>query len=200
MKNNRRIFSRPSGQLRYNKRFIIATEGSKTEKQYFEGLTGMCRGVVVSIKCLPSRGASSPEYVLQRMKSYISKERLMDGDEAWLVVDKDEWEESKLDRLAQWADEKEQYGLALSNPKFEYWLLLHFEAGNGITSSTQCSQRLKQHLPEYDKNIDMRKISKEMVCLAMVRGGLRDAPVCIGWPRNMGVTTVYRLVKKILSE
>lgn len=196
----RRTFSRQSRQLRYNKRFIIATEGNKTEQQYFEGLGALCTKVIVSIKCLPSKGDTSPRHVLERMKSYIRKDDLREGDEAWLVIDKDKWNEEELNCLARWAGENEQYGLALSNPKFEYWLLLHFENGNGITSSTQCSQKLKQHLPRYDKNIDMRKISKEMVALAMIRGELRDVPLCIGWPRKMGVTTVYRLVKKILSE
>jgi hypothetical protein len=45
---------------------------------------------------------------------------------------------------------------ALSNPKFEYWLLLHFNDGTGIASSRDCSDRLKRHLPGYDKGIDAR--------------------------------------------
>jgi hypothetical protein len=90
-------------------------------------------------------------------------------------------------------------GLALTNPKFEFWLLLHFEDGSGVSGSRSCSDRLKRYLPDYDKGIDSRLFTSGMIAGAIQRAKLRDNPPCIDWPRGVG-STVYRLVEKILKN
>lgn len=117
--------------------------------------------------------------------------------EAWLVVDKDQWTDEQLTELFNWSRKQDNYGFALSNPKFEYWLLLHFEDGNGITCSRDCSERLRRFYPEYNKGIDPRKITMGMVMDAIRRAKQRDNPRCLDWPRIIGGTTVYRLVENI---
>jgi hypothetical protein len=64
------------------------------------------------------------------MTKYLKEQRLLKTDEAWLAVDKDIWIDSQLQELHQWPQEAQNHGFALSNPSFEYWLLLHFEDGN----------------------------------------------------------------------
>ncbi len=116
-----------------------------------------------------------------------------------LVVDKDGWTDAQLSELHTWSQQKENYGFALSNPKFEYWLLLHFEDGKGIQSSAQCSERLKKYLPDYDKGICIGKFTKENIAEAIRRAKQRDNPRCVNnWPQNVG-TTVYRLVERLIS-
>ena len=75
--------------------FLIATEGARTEPQYFALFKEFDRiSSVVHVKCIKkSSGASSPQHVLRSMKSHLSEIRLQNTDEAWLVVDKDEWSE-----------------------------------------------------------------------------------------------------------
>jgi len=102
-------------------------------------------------------------------------------------------------RPHQWSQQADNYGFALSNPKFEYWLLLHFEDGGGVSSSQICSQRLERHLPGYDKGIGVRKISDTMIADAIRRARQRDNPPCGDWPRTTG-TTVYKLVENILES
>jgi hypothetical protein len=41
--------------------------------------------------------------VLARMESYLKEEGLKASDEAWLVVDKDQWTEEQLSLLYQWS-------------------------------------------------------------------------------------------------
>lgn len=130
------------------------------------------------------------------MESYLKEEGLKASDEAWLVVDKDQWTEEQLSLLYQWALRAANYGFALSNPKFEFWLLLHFEDGNGVSSSNICTQKLERYLPGYDKGIDSRKISDTMVVAAVKRARQRDNPPCVDWPHTTG-TTVYKLVESI---
>ncbi|TLU58049.1 MAG: RloB domain-containing protein, partial [Chlorobium sp.] len=79
----------------------------------------------------------------------------------------------------------------------EYWLLLHFEEASGIATSRECSERLKRYLPEYDKGIESRKITAEMITAAIRRAEHRDINQHDTWPKETG-TTVYRLVKNIL--
>ena len=196
MPPGRRKFQRPLGVRRYKKLFVIAVEGVKTEPQYFAILND--QQSVIQVNCLKGRHDSSPPQVLKRMEDHLRQEELRSSDEAWLVVDKDKWTDEQLAQLHVWAQERNNYGFALSNPKFEYWLLLHFEAGNGITSSRDCSNRLKRHLPDYDKDIDIRKITWKMINKAVHRAKVRDNPPCTDWPRQIGGTTVYKLIEKFI--
>ncbi len=192
----RRKFRRTANIRCYRKLFLIATEGAKTEPTYFRLLDSQY--ATIHISCIKGGHASAPQQVLARMEKQLKKEDLRKGDEAWLVVDKDEWSDEQLAELFAWSETKVEFGLALSNPKFEYWLLLHFEDGTGISSSRQCSQRLALHLPGYDKGFDPRKMTFEMIQAAIDRAEQRDRPRCEDWPRHTG-TTVYRLVQHILD-
>ncbi len=192
-----RKFQRPMGERRYKKLFLIAAEGLKTEPNYFgmfiDGTS------IVRVSCLKGKHASSPPQVLKRMTDHLASEGLKSSDEAWLVVDKDQWHEERLFQLHQWSLQHDNYGFALSNPKFEYWLLLHFEDGKGITSSRDCTVRLKRWIPDYDKGIETRTISKTQIDDAIRRAKKRDHPPSEDWPRDLGQTTVYRLVENILK-
>ncbi|CAK8720517.1 RloB-like protein [Candidatus Electrothrix laxa] len=116
-----------------------------------------------------------------------------------MVVDKDQWTDAQLKELLTWSQSKENYGFALSNPKFEYWLLLHFEDGKGVDTSRKCSERLKRYLKNYDKRIDLRKFTQNSISTAVHQAKLRDTPSCTGWPKTTG-TTVYKLVEKFISS
>jgi hypothetical protein len=185
------------GERRYRKMFILAVEGTKTEPQYFAIFND--ENSFVRVNCLRGRHDSSPLHVLARMETHLKKEGLKKSDEAWLVVDRDQWTEEQLLQLHKWSLQAANYGFALSNPKFEFWLLLHFEDGDGVSSSQICSQKLERHLPGYDKGIDVRKITDTMIAHAIKRARQRDNPPCHNWPHTTG-TTVYRLVERMLEK
>ena len=137
------------------------------------------------------------KHPLRAMKNYLSAIRLRNSNEAWLVVDRDKWEEEDLAELFAWSEESENYEIALSNPKFEYWLLLHFEKATSGLSSDQCSIRLRSHLPTYEKRLRSAKINPSSIEMAVKRAQKQDSPPCDTWPTTTG-TTVYRLVERIL--
>jgi hypothetical protein len=130
MPHKRRTFRRTTGLRTYRKIFVLAVEGSKTEPQYFAVFNS--EKSHISVKCIKGKHDSSPKHVLRRMEDYLESENLRKSDEAWLVVDKDHWTDEQLEVLHQWTKKSDNYHLAVSNPKFEYWLLLHFEIGNGV--------------------------------------------------------------------
>lgn len=197
MGRNRRKFQRTIGELRYRKLFVIAVEGEKTEPQYFSIFKN--QRSMIHVKCLSSKHKSSAPQVLKRMHDFLKQQELRKEDEAWLVVDKDQNSDEKLLDLLKWSNEKENYGFALSNPKFEYWLLLHFEDGSGVSSSRDCSDRLNRYLPGYDKSINVSKFTRDRIAEAIRRALQRDNPPCQDWPKSNG-TTVYRLVGAILDS
>ena len=187
---------RPYKDRRYRKLFVLAVEGRKTEQEYFAIFTQ--KGSVVKVECLPSGSNCSPGKVLRRMAARLRKEALKPSDEAWLVVDRDEWQDEQLSPLHAWTKQKANYSLAVSNPKFEYWLVLHFEDGRGVVTARDCDARLRQYLPDYDKGIDGKKITPERIDQAIRRARLRDDPPCEDWPRKTG-STVYKLAASILA-
>jgi hypothetical protein len=193
---SRRKFIRPLGERRYRKLFIIAVEGTVTEPQYFQLFQR--RDSVIHVACLSSKNGSSPHHVLAELKKYIHNEHFTEIDEAWLVVDKDMWTDAQLQELLFWSNTSENYGFALSNPKFEIWLLLHHEDSRGAISSQECSERLKRYIPNYNKGIDIRKITDDMILRAIERARQKDTPPCNDWPHTTG-TTVYRLVERIIA-
>jgi hypothetical protein len=190
---NRRTFSRKSGQRLYRKIFFIVTEGTNTEPQYFDSF----ESDKVRIKLAQGSSKTSPRSLISRVKNLIKTEIPKATDEIWIVLDKDNWNDQQLLPIVSWSKESDNYNFALSNPKFEYWLLLHFEDSN-ISSSNDCSQKLKKHMPNYDKNLDMRKITNDMINNAIKRAKQRDIPPCDKWPTTFG-STVYRLVENIVK-
>jgi hypothetical protein len=151
------------------------------------------------VKCLKKRNVSSPDRLLKRMERHIRDEGLRSSDEAWLVLDRDSWSEDQLLELVAWAASDRRFSVAISNPKFEVWLLMHFEDPAGATTPAVVDGRLRACLPEYDKDIQPSKFTPQSVMDAISRAKMRDTPQCIDWPRNPPGTTVYRLAERIIS-
>lgn len=136
---------------------LIVCEGAVTEPEYFDGLRRDCRNPRVHIRLEPARGA--PEALVRtakRLKRAAEKEAKREADEnvvfdaVWCVCDVDE--HVGLDK-AQAAAQGEGIRMAISNPCFELWLLLHFHDDPGPQHRRHLQQRLRQQLPDYDKRV-----------------------------------------------
>lgn len=196
MGKRRRSFQRRPPKLDYRTLFLIATEGSKTEPQYFSLFQSS--KATIRLKVLPAKHNTAPPQVLQRAKAYARQEQLRKKDEVWLVIDRDQWTENQLEEVYAGCQELD-FHLALSNPCFEYWLLLHFEDGTGINSLKDCLEKLKQHLPNFEKgHLEIYKLYPQ-IPEAMRRAEGKNRPPCEKWPAQNG-STVYLLVEKLYVE
>ncbi|MBN2063610.1 MAG: RloB domain-containing protein [Sedimentisphaerales bacterium] len=184
-----RIFTRRPAYLKYRRLFLLSVEGYKTEPQYFAMFNDMT--TTISIRILKDINHNSPRHVLDRVKKELKRTGLKKDDQAWLVVDKDQWPEQQLYELYQWSSQSDAYGLAVTNPKFELWLLWHFE-------DTTDLKKLKKYLPDYDKGIEARKLDRNKILKAVNIASRRDNPPSKDWPRKSG-STVYRLVNELMS-
>jgi len=113
---------------------IISCEGSNTEPEYFEAIREKLKSKIsslIEIELVPKpTEASEPKDVLDNLQSYVEKYDFNKGyDSLWLVCDREKVIARKTGRKGLLAViplcEEKGYSVALSNPLFEFWLLLH---------------------------------------------------------------------------
>ena len=129
--------------------FVVATEGEKTEEQYLS----IFQNPRVHVRVLSTGpdGKSAAKHVLARLAEFEQQYDLGPEDERWLMFDVDRQRPQFIEEITQMGMES-GYRLAVSNPCFELWLLLHFrehDAADADCKSTE--QRLRDHLGSYSK-------------------------------------------------
>lgn len=138
---------RRAGYRQARNRLLIICCGAKTEKRYLEGMRRHFRDAPVSIEVRCEVGAPSQivDYARKRWQ------RDPDGfDEVWCVFDVDDFHEDVHQAVAQAARAKIR--LAISNPCFEFWLILHFVDHTAwLAGAKDAVAVLSSHLPCYDK-------------------------------------------------
>jgi len=177
--------------------FVIAVEGEKTEKQYFS----LFESTRVHIEILPAgeSSLSAPKHILERLVKFEEQYDLGPEDERWLVADVDRQRGQFLDEVTQIARDS-GYNLAISNPCFELWLLLHFQDAN--PADTQClsvTKRLRPHTGGHNKaRINLEGYTSDTIRTAISRARALDGERESRWPNFPG-THVFKVVEKLLE-
>lgn len=187
----RRPIERDLAIKRDAKLVIIATEGQKTEKLYFINFNDSR----VRVRILPSvNGRSSPAAVFSALEAFATEYEIAEGDELWLVVDVDHWVvNGNLQPVARECKQK-KYKIAISNPCFELWLLLHFEeVKDAAIGSGALVKLIKNHVSYSKSKLDFDKYV-DHVDDAIVRAKKITSKSDI--PNNPG-TNVFRLVQSL---
>ena len=165
MGNPRRERERPPGRRKPFREpkpiILIVCEGLVTERQYLDGFTNHCANPRVRIKIAPEHG--TPKTLVEVAKTYKvdaekSAKRERDDniayDAVWCVFDVDE--HPLIPDAVQMARDNE-IKLAISNPSFELWLLLHHRVSPGMKGRQQVRALLKRFVADYDKKVDFEK-------------------------------------------
>jgi hypothetical protein len=176
---------------------VIATEGEKTEKQYF----AIFQNPKVRVKMLPTEEdhLSAPGHVLDRLDRFKQEHDLnAQQDTLWLMVDVDHHRAKELSAVCQEALQK-GFQLAVSNPCFELWLLLHhIEA---IAEDKDCEtveKRLRAHLGGYNKiNLQIEQF-RLFIAEAIRRAKALHQDSAERWPASTG-THVYKVVETLMD-
>ncbi|WP_308301564.1 RloB family protein [Frankia sp. AiPa1] len=127
-------------------------EGEHSEPDYINGvkrLPEVAASTSISIEIDPERGV--PLKLVQRA---IVRSREPETDECWCVFDV-EWPENHPN-LAQAVSLAHQHGIrvAISNPCFELWLLLHFEDYRRFVNTKEVERRSMKWDGRTGKHID----------------------------------------------
>ncbi|KIF75220.1 RloB [Streptomyces sp. 150FB] len=132
---------------------LIVCGSKETERQYLQGLRDHLRNPAVSVVV---RGkACSPTQLVAYAR--VQRDLNRDGyDEVWCVFDVDEYPDVAEAALAA---RRAGIEIAVSNPCFELWLLLHFADQRGhVDSYRKLLPLLLKHVPGYDKTkVDFAK-------------------------------------------
>ncbi len=170
---------------------LVVVCGQRTEKEYFEDFKQ--RGTPnISIKVKVKD--KSP---LKQVEHAASLKDEGSFTQVWCVLDVD-----NFDNLGDALVEAKREGIeiAVSNPCFEYWLILHFaDCARPFQSPGEVKDFLKKaHVPDYDKDSPCLEQFRPRRRDAVDRGRRRDA--VLGKSLGNPSTTVWRLVEIILNE
>jgi hypothetical protein len=201
-----KLLDRPY-QLRDASLCGVATEGERTEPEYFEAVRARLRCTRLQFVILPtcSEGKSAPNHVWARIGEGTAHLPWAEGDRVWLVVDRDRWQERGiLDVIRagrRWCENKRcEFYPAISNPCFEVWLLLHqgdhLAVGlSATTTAGECKRLLDCYsgADQRDRRTDV-EVLRQAVAHATALDTAPDAEI----PTAPG-TRVYRLIEWVLS-
>ena len=184
---------------------LIVCEGKETEKHYFYALKRELGRSAVSIEIVSSAGQTlrlvkHAHEIQQKRKS--SRDR-PPFDQIWCVFDREANNEAAdFQAAVDFADdETKKLKLAISNPCFEYWYLLHFvESDAPYAGGQELKRALGKHIPGYHAALPCYDLLQSYTEQALdraetlhVRG--KDST---GDAYPNPSTTVYKLVRRLL--
>lgn len=153
---------RHAPKLNPRQRFLILCEGAVTEPRYFVALRNETRNRLVEVEVIPNCGVPKTlvEYAVERKREADRQARqhrdpFLRYEQIWCVFD--------VDSHPNLPDAKQQARdngllLAISNPCFELWILLHFQDHFSEQDRVQIRHLCKKYIPEYGKEVPYGKI------------------------------------------
>jgi hypothetical protein len=124
-------------------RLLVVCGGKRTEPDYLDALK---RAYPAKATVVVRTRGDSPSHCIQ----YAIEQRRSTADvfdEVWCVLDVDRFDLTSAGNAA-----KLGVRLAVSNPCFEFWLLLHFESSaRQFGRCKEVERELRRHLPKYNK-------------------------------------------------
>lgn len=138
-------------------RVLVCCEGKVTEPSYFNGLKQREHNNLLHVEVQP--GGMAPKTLVDYAvdlkdgagaKARREKDDNLKYDEVWAVFDVDAHEH--VPEAKQKANAN-QIRLAISNPCFELWLLLHFQDQRAHIERRQAQSACRSHMPGYEKEV-----------------------------------------------
>lgn len=199
-----RVPARRAPTLEPKRRLLVVCEGSETEPTYLRGFLSWCRNPCVELVVVEGAGVPKTivETAIQRRASAdkaakVKRDSFLAYDEAWCVFDVDE--HPHLHDAAQMA-RANKLDLAISNPCFELWLLLHFRENPGAHHRHDLQRRMKDHVPAYDKRTPFSAFEAGYPEAVSRARRLDDDAAGMAEPGRNPTTGVYRLTERIRSS
>ena len=183
-------------------RFLIVCEGQVTEPRYFSRLRHLLRSLV-ELEILPG---GDPKKLVERAVQKKSeadaaasrkKDSYLTYDKVWCVCDVDE--HPRLNDALQQARDN-GIDVALSNPCFELWALLHFQDQTAHIERGVVQHLCRKHMPGYIKELPCETLLErhsEAAERAVKLDQLHESREAPGGNPSTGV---YRLVAEIKSQ
>jgi hypothetical protein len=182
---------------------VIASEDKYAVKEYFS--LSLFETTRVKVHVLETEeGCSAPAAVVARLDAFRKMYATYEGDEFWLCIDTDHWAEpshiANLKQVLQLCRQKD-YKVAISNPCFELWLLLHFEdlVATDQLTARELESRLKKLPGGYpSKSCARLPFDETSVKAAVARAQSLDVGDSL-IPDTM-LTHVYKIIRTLQAK
>lgn len=210
----RKDFQRIEG-VKSSRLIVIAAEGRATENIYFEAMRQeLCATNVQLVVLNREDDNSNPANVHRQIKDFMDEYNILDDDQLWIVIDRDDWKEKMLADIAQLRQQNSNLRFCMSNPCFELWLILHlediedyseedkknlFENPRLSTHGTWTKYHLRKLMGHYQESDYDPSILLPHVEEAICRAEKLDINPKDRWPQTTG-TRVYLLAKSIMDR
>lgn len=196
---------------------VLAFEGNDTERIYFEEFKASIKFndelIYLHLLKRPQNNTNSaPNHVFDKLKREAKDEfNFNKNDELWMIIDTDRWK--NIPDIIQACRHLENMFVAVSNPCFEFWLLLHIKNIEEY-STEELSLMLKNKKVTTKKNYVDTKISEILgfynktnpkpeqflptIDLAVAQAKKLDVPQ-EDYPSKLG-SHIYKLIEKISKD
>lgn len=161
-RNRQRRPARRDPHKNPKRRLLVICEGSATEPDYLRGFERWARNATVEVEIPDEQGVpltlvrnARERKVRAEREARRENDDFLKYDEVWCVFDIDE-HPNLHDALQLAAANKIE--LAISNPCFELWLLLHFRENPGARHHRNLQRVLRGYIPNYHKRLDFNSI------------------------------------------
>jgi hypothetical protein len=150
-----RDYGRPPVTRAPQRLILILCEGSQTEPNYLNALKAARRLRTVQVRVIPGgEGMTDPLNLVKAAQREKRDADCNEDDQVWCVFDTEGKESGRSLEDARDCARTHGLCLAVSNPAFEYWYLLHFEATDRpFHDANEVVAALRQHVPRYDKDM-----------------------------------------------
>ena len=136
---------RKGGHIDAEKLFVLSYEGTVTEKKYFQDFRASIHfnnnGLIEIVPLKRPKDKGSDPFSVKKLLTWAKKEYgFKITDEFWLIVDRDDWEsihKLSFEDLVNECKNEDNFYLAMSNPCFEIWLVLHLKNLSEFTEEEQ---------------------------------------------------------------
>jgi len=185
------------------KRFLIVCEGEKSEPDYLNGIKPLCRVPLVEIEVVGGAGVTKTVVqtaVKRKKEAEIRARKSGNGfenyDEVWCVIDVDD--HPKLDEALQQARDN-NVKVALSNPCFELWVILHHRDERKAVDRSKLQSECARHHKRSDKHVPFELLWPLYETAKKNASALRKWQVSVNRSRSNPWTDFDLLVEAILE-
>ena len=184
-------------------RIVVVTEGAVTEPGYLRTFYRL-HGDRSSVRLVLIRGAADPRAVVERAieeSKKLKRDPLGSRDTVWAMFDRDE--HSRFDEAKNMA-RGNGIRLAVSDPCFELWGILHYQECNAPLDRHDCQKKLDELCPGY-RNKKGKVFDDPEVIESKYQDAVGRAENALtrrreeGDPEGNPSTTVHHLTEHILS-
>lgn len=185
------------------RRLLVVCEGTVTEPAYLRGFERHIRNATLVIDMPDDAHGAVPLTLVNRAHDLKrqaekharrEKDAFLAYDEVWCVFDIDE--HPHINEAFQLAAAN-SIKLAVSNPCFELWLLLHFRESPGAWDRRDLQRMVGEFIVGYAKRLDFEAFKLQVGDVTRRARRLNQDADNEGEPGRNPTTGVYRLVDSI---